>query len=371
MMISILTYFTSFGVSIFLFYLYQNNYMKIKNFRTNFLLLFLCYTPTLIIATIRYGIGTDYFTYIEIFNDVSSRFSLSLIFHYYQEPLNIITYYISYIIFKNEIGMFFLYSLMTLVFISKGIEYYKKEISLSLSIFIYYMVFYHISFNAMRQMIAISIIFYSFKYILNKDFKRYLLFVIIAFLFHNSALIAISFYFLCPLKRKKENSVFHILFYSIMVLSPVIIPIFMSLIYRIISAFGIYNEYLSMKSNINYLFLLYIIPILFIMILYRNSVLRLNYRFELFYKLMFIQIPIQIMGNYIRYIDRLAVYVSISQIIIIPYIIKNVNNKRDKMALTIGIILWYLCYYFIMFILMKSNEVYPYQSIFKPLYNNQ
>ena len=46
------------------------------------------------------------------------------------------------------------------------------------------------AYNGLRQYIAVSICFYAMKYILNKDAKRYLLAVLIAFLFHKSLSLA-------------------------------------------------------------------------------------------------------------------------------------------------------------------------------------
>lgn len=59
---------------------------------------------------------------------------------------------------------------------------------------------YFDAYNGLRQYIAVSICFYAMKYILNKDAKRYFLAVLIAFLFHKSALFFVPVYFLQYLK---------------------------------------------------------------------------------------------------------------------------------------------------------------------------
>ena len=55
---------------------------------------------------------------------------------------------------------------------------------------------YFDGYNALRQYIAVAIIVYAYKYMLKEDFKKYLIAVVIAFVFHYSAVIAIPLYFI-------------------------------------------------------------------------------------------------------------------------------------------------------------------------------
>lgn len=71
------------------------------------------------------------------------------------------------------------------------------------------------SMNIMRQYLAIAIILFGFQYILNKDLKKFMIFVLIAFLFHKSAIIALFFYFLINsslINKHKIISFFIIIF---------------------------------------------------------------------------------------------------------------------------------------------------------------
>ncbi len=364
---TIIIYGTSFGLSILLCNLYQNKKSIKDNKKLYKIFPFICIFPVVVIATVRYGVGTDYFTYVDIYSDVASRFSISLIFNYYQEPMNIIMYYLSSVLFGGSTGMFFLFSFITSYFIFKGIENFKSTLSMPFAFFIFFMTYYLISYNAMRQMVAVSIIFYAYKYIMQRNLKSYLLFIIIAMLFHSTSFIAVSFYFIFPTEKNKEASkIKSIIFYIFILISPFIMEILTLIIFYIIEKYGIYNKYANLiNRQANVYYLLYIIPILLFILFFRNKLLKINYKYEILIKMMFLQIPLQFIGNYIAFADRLSLYVSISQVVLIPIILFNIRNKEDKIIATTLMIIWYIFYHAFMFIVLGSNGVYPYQSIIK------
>lgn len=63
------------------------------------------------------------------------------------------------------------------------------------------------NFIQIRAGLSYAIILWSVQYITKRDWKRYFLWVFIAYLFHNSAIIAVPLYFLCMVKIKKWHIV--------------------------------------------------------------------------------------------------------------------------------------------------------------------
>lgn len=62
--------------------------------------------------------------------------------------------------------------------------------------------YYSFGFNRIRQYLAISIFLYSFKFIENKNLKKYLLMIFIGSLFHKIILFCLPLYFILNLKLK-------------------------------------------------------------------------------------------------------------------------------------------------------------------------
>jgi transmembrane protein EpsG len=81
---------------------------------------------------------------------------------------------------------------------------------IELSFFVYITAgMFTVSMNGIRQFLAASIIFIATKYLLNGDFKKYVLVVIFASTFHQSALVLIPIYFI--VRRKAWTKVTFIL----------------------------------------------------------------------------------------------------------------------------------------------------------------
>lgn len=149
-----------------------------------------------LISTIRYNVGTDYFSYVSIFRDVNCHDLKLALKLYGKEPFFLFLNKLAFLLFHNEIGVFFLSSFLIHLFIIWGIDYFKSYISMPLALFIYYSVHFIFGLNGIRQMIAISIIFFGLRFIYQKKLWFYVLSVITATMFHNTAIFCIVFYFM-------------------------------------------------------------------------------------------------------------------------------------------------------------------------------
>lgn len=83
----------------------------------------------------------------------------------------------------------------------------KKSISFVIGIIIFYCFFYNLSFNMIRQSVAIFILFYSFNFLLTQNYIKYFIGVIIAVTFHNSAIISIVIFFIYILTYDKSKKI--------------------------------------------------------------------------------------------------------------------------------------------------------------------
>ena len=76
---------------------------------------------------------------------------------------------------------------------------YSRKPELSFIIFAS-VILYHFSFSGLRQAIAVSLCFLTYSFIIKRRLLPFLLFVILAFYFHKSALVFLPAYFLYGLK---------------------------------------------------------------------------------------------------------------------------------------------------------------------------
>ena len=103
-------------------------------------------------------------------------------------------------------------SFLTFFFIYQTLIYYKNSISVGLGVFIFMLFYYNISFNVVRMVLSISIALFSYRFILEKQWWKFLFFACISLSVHNMAIVIIPFYYLYN-KIADKNRYFRIAVY--------------------------------------------------------------------------------------------------------------------------------------------------------------
>lgn len=145
------------------------------------------------------SVGVDTFRYERHFNNIANLSSVKELINYGSD--------IGYVFFQKIVSLFssdfqtFLIFVAIIIFFLLGIFIYKY----SSGYFISYLLFislglYHFSFTGIRQSISMIIILWTYKFILEKKAVKFFIVVLIASLFHSSALIFTPMYFLARIK---------------------------------------------------------------------------------------------------------------------------------------------------------------------------
>ena len=154
-------------------------------------------TFTLIVFSgFRFCVGTDYESYSYMFYRILS------VGRYYDIEWG----YYWLVKLVNAIGgtdqlVFLIFSFATLYFIYKFIEYFSENVELSWLVFVCIGPYFLSTFNGMRQWLVVSLFAYSLRFIKESNFRKYLIFNIVGFLFHYSAIILIPMYWLLKAKN--------------------------------------------------------------------------------------------------------------------------------------------------------------------------
>ena len=142
-----------------------------------------------LLAAFRDGIGYDYENYRRIFNlitiDKVPQGSSNVEWGFYL--LNVISYSFTIVIFIS--------ALIAIPMKIKLICEYSEDGLLSLIMY-FTSVFIMFDMGVIRQGIAITFMLFSVKYIINRDFKKFLLVILCGSLFHITILVTIPLYFL-------------------------------------------------------------------------------------------------------------------------------------------------------------------------------
>lgn len=180
----------------------------------------------------------------------------------------------------------------------------------------------------------------AMKYILNKDVKRYFLAVLIAFLFHKSALFFVPVYFLQYLKFDFKKAI------TIVVLTVLsgsgLYAILKVVIKYTPYAFYFYlnsvelNEIVASQSSILFFGVSTIIGYY-----YYSKEKEIDTKTQMLYNMQIISLSIALMTAFVPLINRVLYYGMAYELLYLPNMLKLINNRREKMLVKVFLILMY------------------------------
>ena len=366
MLKSLILYLSIIFVEVFLSKLLKyNNEKNDSSFGWKLKKLFIIFIMVLIpsiLAGLRYGIGTDYFSYERIYNNYISMPNFNF---YVYNGLSIeigffILVKISKIIFNSYSGFLFLSAFVTYFFAILSINRYGKYRYFGVMIFIYFILLYAPSFNIVRQMVSVSIIIYGFKYIENKSFFKYLLIVLLALSFHTSALFCLSFYFL-----NINSTNFSKTKKTIIIILAITIPFIFDYLFNVLSKMLIFSKYIMVYENIvgysyRYSAIIIRIPIIIAILLFRKRLILHDKNNQLYLLIYLLEFTCVLLSFHMKWAVRFIYYCMISEIILVPQIISIVKGK-NKLFTLFYFGLYYILYFIIVFGLWKNDGIIPYQ----------
>ena len=377
-------------ISISTLLLYCGNEIKKNKILKRLLILSAILIPALVAGGRANVVGTDIRSYAEPlqnFANLNNNFTDFLNFQGFlsngQPFQRFEKGYVSLVYFASRVTPkiwfdFFITEFIILSCVVLGMFKFSKirNISLGIGVFIFFTFFYNLSFNLIRQSLAMFILFYGFSYLVNKDWLKYILTIFIAFLFHSSAIIGFLFLFIywaLNMDTKKQfyfklnnDHVFSVqttraLLICIVVIIAVFFP---AIIKEILTTLGLgqYVAYLPSTIHGSWIELLIRLPFLAILLLEwkDNSKNELKY-FYLVIVILDICLS-QLSGNDSTttvFGSRIAWYTSVFYI----YIMSDMLNvkKNSKSVLLKVILVIYLCLYWYTFtVVLNYNETVPY-----------
>lgn len=160
--------------------------------------------------------GYDRYVYGEVFDNLADDMALGRnILH--STPFEVYPKEIGFDIFNICLALFtsnrYIFILLTtcIIYALLFVSFKKYLTNYPLGLFIFMALWFFFSFTYLRQVLAASIGFLCMNYIVERKPYKFLLVVLIAASFHNSAFILIPFYFLPLKKHKPDNIIFFLL----------------------------------------------------------------------------------------------------------------------------------------------------------------
>lgn len=313
--------------------------------------------PFILVYGLRFQVGADYRSYLSYFNYMRNGGEISLFGEF--EPGYVILNMIAARVFHQGYGIFLIVGMLMILILYRLAQQFEKDASITLLYYIFFMVYFGVSCNVVRQMIAVTICAGAYHYILDRKFKLFILCILAAALFHKSALFCASLYFLGYIRSSAGAIVFK---FSCCLMGLLCI-LFQDQVLSFMTFTKLYSGHV-IASGIGIRgvsFLLYVIPALILIELTKNGLLHKKPEYQFFVLLMWMQIPIQCCGLYNQVLERMSLYCSVAQVVLVPAIVKCIKDSLNRRIWEYVFKAWYLFHFIVMEIYLPGNGINGYQ----------
>lgn len=374
MIFSIFIYLFSIFLTLISLYLMDNSRKITKAIKKyniiNFFKVFVCFIPLIILFSFREGVGTDYYTYQYLFENLAVKpKSFKLIFTHYIESGWVILSYLS--LFFSKSFLFFKVLVSSLFFAYVTLIIKDKELKYKiLFTFLMFAIMFFPFMNITRQILACIILIYSLIKLFENKFILFFLNVILASLFHKSALfffIVLVIYYIYNKKniiiiKRKKITLFQLL-EALILISPLYLLPVLKLISDLLLKYNISSYYIYDSFNLNIKFILYTLPIIIMSKYFLMFVKKQNLNdLKTLYFLTLINYLFQVLGCLFLLFERLSVYFFDLYVLLFPIIYSSLNNKKRKLFLCI-LYGYFVIYFIFMFVILNGQGCFPYEFI--------
>lgn len=218
---------------------------------------------------------------------------------------------------------------------------YSRMIELSLYVYITGGLFL-VSMNGIRQVLAAAIVFAATKYLINGNWVKYFLVVIVASLFHQSALILLPIYFIVRFKAWSKPTLVLLIFAVLIVIG---FDKFSSLLFSAIedTQYGHYKNFAEGGAN-SLRVAVDLVPLL-IAYLGREKLRKIFPDSDYIVNMVLLGFVFMMISTQNWIFARFSIYFGLYQLILISWVVK-VFREKDEKIIYYGIIVCYFLYFF-------------------------
>lgn len=280
--------------------------------------------------------------------------------------------------YENFLLVFAFYSFVTVLFFLLAMYEQSDEFGLTFFLFMT-LGYYFQTFSTVRYYLALAVALYSMKFVLRRQWGRFVVLILLGSTFHKSLLVVIPLYFLASLAWKKWQLAIAALFCTTF--------LFMQEYYLklVIFLYPTYEDTEYLEGGTSYISILRCMAVLlFAGLVYlmrrredgaekgeepgavSEEALSWNRRFWFYLYLNLGALILYVFCSFLPIISRIGYYLMVSQILFLPMLLKAVPGKKWRRFFRAGILLAAVLY-FAMYLRKGANDgvlILPYRTFF-------
>lgn len=307
------------------------------------------------VSACRIAVGNDYWVYRDNFNliaqsrRVSSEFGFNYIVKWIQQLFG----------YDKYLPVFAFFSIVTVFFFVKALRDQGSYFAFSLFLLLTNGYYFN-SLNSVRYYLALSIALFSMKYVLRGEYFKFIAFVLFGAVFHKTILLIVPVYLLAFYLATREIQKWHVALGGAFLLSLILgKDIYRSIIFRI---YPYYENSAFDNGQLSYVNIAKCLCVLILCgICYRNSLMK-NFRNRFYFFLSIAGFLVYCCGSFIPEVSRVAYYMVISQIFLIPNLLAERKDGGVRKLCYVGVICAFTVYFVVMLHGMydKNIRLLPY-----------
>lgn len=338
--------------------------------RIYFTLMLICVMPIVLIYGFRYGIGTDYFSYYRIYSAIHNA-SLSKYFELHRRSRGAFYVEIGYYILNRVCNNFrlslFMEGSLIYILLLVVVEDYSNKLNIGMAVYIYLCTQFTYSTNSIRFAIGLMFILCGWKYLADNEIPKFIIFVIIGAMFHKTLSICLLFFVFKEFKNSKMNRWRDLFF----ILSVFIFPFIIKYILQYIKSISMFRRYFTISTYEtkeimanNWFWTIHILPVIMPLIVFGHKVIKSDRKVRTLFRIYLSEIPLRMLGLYNIWYTRMARCGQIIVVLLVPYVLFQIEDRKKKRLLTIYYLLWYTFYFCYYAVVNDQGDTLPYVSIF-------
>ena len=343
---------------------------------------FFAFLVVFLVAALRYGVGTDYFfTYVPGFLALRDHPSTYNYYEFAFRWLNLLCIAFT----DNYQSIFVATSLIVYGVLFFTICKWSSRPRISLLIYFCSSLFFN-SLSNMRQAIAMVICYMALEYLLDrmklsggklspaqnkyrdqiKPLVEFYIIVILAFLFHSSAIVFTCVPFLLIIKRVQLRN--HIIIAAIVAVVVIYLNysgIANQILNFVISLVGRYDYY-SSTYEMYWSFLAYnsaAYILMYAATLSSKMTDKDAQRGNIYINIQFLAVVIMMFSNIIPFAERLAKYFILCQCASVPYFLSKVSVSNTKLLIASAFVLLYIAWILFYIFSYGADACFPYHCV--------
>lgn len=271
--------------------------------------------------------------------------------------------------FENYLLVFAAYAFVTILLFLLAM--YEQSDDFPLTFFLFMSLGYYFqTFSTVRYYLALAIALYSMKFVLRRQWGRFVVLILLGSTFHKSLLVIIPLYILASLPWKKWQLAIGVLFCTTFLFCQ---DFYLKLV---VLLYPTYEDTEYLEGGTSYINILRCLAVLIFagLVIYmqrhdgreHSADDEDDRRFGFYFYLNLGALVLYVFCSFLPIISRIGYYLTVSHILFLPMLLRRVENERWRRLFRLGIILAAFLY-FAIYMSRADNDgtlILPYKTFF-------